>query len=81
MAKTAITTARSRNAVSVVAAPATGTSSHAPAQSRPKSASVGILLRPREKRAIGSCATMITTVFTRNRSPMLVSERPASFFA
>ena len=47
-------------AVSGGAAPANGTTSHAPAQSRPKSASVGIRRRPRASRAIGSCANTMT---------------------
>ncbi len=81
IANTTITTTRTTNAVCGVAAPAIGTRSHAPAQSSPKSASVGMRRRPRASRAIGSCVNTMTSVLTRNRSPICVSSRPASFFA
>ena len=59
----------------------TARASQAPAHRSPNSASVGIRRRPRASRAIGSCVKTMTSVLTRNRSPIWVSSRPASFFA
>ncbi len=57
------------------------TSSHAAAQTTPSTASSGMRRRPSASRAIGSCASTITTVLTKKIQPIPRSETPASFFA